>query len=187
MRHDLEAGDKGVLQQSDILRHRHFVQGSVHPVADAHVVFEGFDVNVRGPLADGLTENLIDEAHDGRLFIVLQHGDLLTQGIGFVMAVAAINEVFKTFRAHPVTLPQGLDDAAAGGQPPGDILIHHLADGLTGLEIEGIAGQDFNLIFPRLSRQEAMPQGKTGRHPGVEFLAGRHWGLFREGHAEGFG
>ena len=62
--HDLDAGDDGQRQVPG--RGRHFVKRAVHAVTNLELVFEGLEVNVAGPVLDGLVHDQIDKADNGR-------------------------------------------------------------------------------------------------------------------------
>src|SRR5690606_35275566 len=65
LRHDLEARTDAV---GDALRRTpDLAQDAVLAEADAVDLLVGFDVDVRGPRLDGVHEDAVDEAHDGRV------------------------------------------------------------------------------------------------------------------------
>ena len=51
----------------------HFLEHAVGAEAHAIGLFVGFEVDVRRALADGVQHQLVDEAHDGRVFDVVAH------------------------------------------------------------------------------------------------------------------
>jgi hypothetical protein len=51
---NLDARNDGRLEALDLRRHRHFLQHAVDAVADAELVLERFEVNVRGAQFDGV-------------------------------------------------------------------------------------------------------------------------------------
>jgi len=65
LRHDLDAGDHGGLDVPG--RGHDVVEDPVDAVADPHPALLGLDVDVAGALADGLEDDLVDEADDRRL------------------------------------------------------------------------------------------------------------------------
>jgi hypothetical protein len=54
-------------QRERLGRRRHFVEGTVNPVANLELVLERLEVDVARLVADGLPHDQIDEADDGRL------------------------------------------------------------------------------------------------------------------------
>ena len=70
VRHDFEARDDGALQHAQLRRHGDFVQNAVDAVANAQIVLERLDVNVRGALVDRFADDLVDELDDAGLRIV---------------------------------------------------------------------------------------------------------------------
>ncbi len=93
-RHDLDARCHRRLQAAR--RRLHLVENAVIAIADAQLVFEGIDVNIRSPALDGLRDQLVDEADQRRfagqvaetLGVILDRGrgtDILDGGVGMTV------------------------------------------------------------------------------------------------------
>ena len=75
---NLDARHDGRLEALDLRRHRHVLQHAVNAVADAELVLERLEVDVRGPQLDRVPQDLVDEADDrGVLGRAVQVGVLL--------------------------------------------------------------------------------------------------------------
>ena len=90
-------------KQAQLRRHRDLVQDAVDAVADAQVVFERLDVNVRRALGDGLADDLVDELHDGRLGIVGVEVRRLTRGR------PAVSETLFWISSSKVSAPDAVE------------------------------------------------------------------------------
>ncbi len=64
---DLDARNDRRLEALDLRGHRHFLQQAVDAVADAQLVLERLDVNVRRAQRNRVAEHLVDEADDRRV------------------------------------------------------------------------------------------------------------------------
>ncbi len=69
MAQNLDARNDGRLKLFQLRRHGHFLQLAVNAVADAEFVLERFEMDVGGAQLDGVLQNLVDEADDGRLVL----------------------------------------------------------------------------------------------------------------------
>jgi len=107
-RHDLDARD-------DEWRHRalglqHFAQDAVHAEADHEPVLVGLDVDVGGVFLDGLREQRVDQADDGRLVLAFQQvrrlGNVLRQVGEIGLLLEPAHGVHCGARARLVGLPQ---------------------------------------------------------------------------------
>ena len=67
--HDFEACDDLHGQLDG--RQRNFLQHAVQAGANAEYLLIGLEVDVRSPFLDGIEEDFVDEAHDGRVFDVV--------------------------------------------------------------------------------------------------------------------
>ncbi len=70
VRHDFEARDDRRLQQTQLRRHRDFMQDAIDAITNAQIVLQRLDVNVRRAFHDRFANDLVDELHDRRFRIV---------------------------------------------------------------------------------------------------------------------
>jgi len=68
MAENLDAGNDGGLKPLELGRDRDFLEHAIDPVANAKLMFEGFEMDIRRPQFDGVAQHLVDEADDGRIF-----------------------------------------------------------------------------------------------------------------------
>ena len=85
---NLDARDNRGLETLDLRGHRHFLQQTVDAVADAQLVLERLDVNVRRAQRKRVAEDLVDEADDARVL-----GGLVEVAV----VLAVVREDLETF------------------------------------------------------------------------------------------
>ena len=94
-RHDLDARDDERRQGAVGLQH--LAQHAVHAEAHHQARLEGFDVDVRGILADRLGEQGVDQADDGRIVLVLDQILRLGQGFGHAVEIQILADALHRF------------------------------------------------------------------------------------------
>ena len=70
VRHHFQARDDGCLQHAQLRRNRDLMQNPIDPIADAQIVFERLDMNIRRTLHYGFADNLIHELHHRRFRVI---------------------------------------------------------------------------------------------------------------------
>ena len=94
--HDLQTRGHG---RGQMLRWwRHFVEGPIDAVADLELVFEGFEVDVRGPILHSLHQDQVDELHYGDVVDRVVQGNRQTLGAFLLLGRLDV---------HPQFLEQG--------------------------------------------------------------------------------
>ena len=157
VREDLDAADDRGLEPVHLRRHGGFLQHAVDPVADRDLVLVGFDVDVRGPLADRLDDDLVDELDDARLLRHLEQvlaafdrGAAPGEVVGpdhLVQGVAAEAEVGLDQLLDVVPRRQHRLDVEPGAEP----------QVVEDIEVEGVAGGDVEDAVLARDRDEALP------------------------------
>ena len=165
MRHDLDAGNQGGLEQLDPRRHRNVSQHPVDPVPHLEIILERLNVDIRRPLLQGFTNDLVDELdHRGLGVIRVQDRRLLLQIAGRWQIPAALQNLVEGFRPHAVTAAQTVQHRPPGSQHPAGLPLPKSRQGLAAQMIKRIETQDGQgLALPRRDRQEPMPERDPGR------------------------
>src|ERR1017187_4745595 len=153
--------DRG-LKALELRGNGNVLQHAVNPVADAEFVFEGFEVNVRRAQLDGIFQNLVDEADDGRFIL----GGLVQIGVLGIF----INDL-KTFFLVEYADGIGADaeaffnfalDRFAGGQNRLQVQAGHGLQRFESLRGEEAAGGDFDGAGDSLARKGFLLQQNAG-------------------------
>ena len=118
MRHDFEARNDGALQHAQLRRHGHLVQDAVDAVADAQIVFQRLDVDIRGALVDRFADDLVDEFNHARLRVVIGDVLRLLALLAAVVGARGLQDLLEGFRAHAVERLDGADELPARDDDP---------------------------------------------------------------------
>ena len=167
VRKDFDTRDNGGLKALERRRHGDFLQVAVNAVADAELVLEGFEVNVRCAQLDGVTQHLVHEADDARV-------------LGGTVEVVVRDAFLHDFEARLLV------ERADGVRADAEMLLHLALDGLAGREdrrereaghgLEGVealrgeeaAGGDFHRAVGAAEREQMLleqhARGKQGEH-----------------------
>ena len=107
-RHDLQACDHRALQGFDVLRHCDIQQHTVHPVANAQIFRQRLDMDIRGPLVEGLPDNLVHELdHAGLLVLVLvDYAGLVLLLKIVIVEIPALQNLLERVGSNPVETAQ---------------------------------------------------------------------------------
>ncbi len=113
---NLDPGNNRRLEPLDLRRHRHVLQHAVNPVANAELLLERLQMDVRSPQLDRIPQHLVDEADDGRLLRGgVQVGVLLVALIHHHEGRFLVQRA-QRIRAHPQPLFHFPLDGFTGGQ-----------------------------------------------------------------------
>ena len=77
---------------------RHFVEGPIDAVADLELLFEGFEMNVRGPILHSLHQDQVNELHYGNVVDRVVQGN--GQALGSFLLLGRLD-------VHPQFFEQG--------------------------------------------------------------------------------
>ncbi len=142
-------------------RWRHFVEGSIHAIADFEILFERLEVDVRSLFLDRLIENEVDVADDGG-------GVCLGFGVGGVeilggsvkLAEDVIHRASFTSVAlvdlgfHEIVGSDDDDDFAAEGEP----------EVLDGLRVQGIYEGQVKALAVEVDGKGTVEAGSSRRN-----------------------
>ncbi len=164
-------------------RHGDLVQDAVDAVADAQIVLERLDVDVRRPLVDRFANDLVDEFDDARLGVI--GSDVLRLLALFAIVGAGRSEdLLEGLRADAVNRLDRADELAARDDDPLDLAPGQLllrqppGDG-----IEDVVGRELGGGLGCLERQDLVLEDKAAREHAqrrpihLAYLNRGHWRL----------
>jgi hypothetical protein len=162
MAQNFDARHDGRLEALELRGHGHVLQHAVNAVADAELVLERFEMNVRRAQLDGVLQNLVDEADD-RGFVL---GGLVEVGVLGII-VNDLESFFLVERADRVRADaEALFDFAldgfAGGQHRLEVQAGHGFQRIEALGGEEAAGGDLDGAVEALERQQFLLQQDAG-------------------------
>ena len=168
VRHDLDAGNDR--QREVDGRRGHFVEGTIDAIADFEILFEGFEVDVRGLFLDCLVEDKVHVADD-------------RGGVGFGLEVCGVDgiaselqlaeDILHRLAFAAVTIIDFLFDEVVWRDQQMDFAAEGEAEVFEGLRVEWIDQHDGEAGFIELDGQGTVEAGGAGRHQGEQGLWGR--------------
>ena len=131
------------------------MQHAVDAVTHAQVVGQRFDMDIRGALAQGFADHLIDEFFDRSLLrlVLVEHVDLFAAAeVDVLFHAAPLEQLFESFRTDAINLPQRGKNSLAGVDLVAHVLRHGLGHSLAGEQIERIVGEQRDRLVVRFDR-----------------------------------
>jgi hypothetical protein len=130
---------------------------------------------------------LIHEVEDGGFFVgFVEDVDLLFEVV-VVNVTATFEELLEVFGTDAVALVEGFEDAVATGELPVDALAEFVTDGLAGVEVEGVVGEQGSLKAGDVEGVDAVAEGEAGGEAVVEAFLGFDGGFAVEGEVDAVG
>jgi hypothetical protein len=134
------------------------IQHTVDAIADHDVLLARLDVDVAGPLFDGVEHQRVDPADDGRLVVDVEDVHQLLGRAHLVLALALAQSA-RVLPA-PVHLVDGVQDLAAGDQQGDKVAAHHAAQVVQPAHVERVGGGHRDGGSLLLDRQQTVLLGE---------------------------
>ena len=116
-------------------------------VADAQIVFQRLDVDIGRAFIERGAHDLVDEADDGGLgIVVVEDVDFLLHVEGGVVGIAALENGVEGFRADTVAGTESRQNRAPRGHAPCHGLLDFLRDDLPRGEVERVVGEQVEIV-----------------------------------------
>jgi hypothetical protein len=124
---------------------------------------------------------LVHEVEHGGFFVgFVQDVDFLFEVV-VVDVAATFEKLLEVFGTDAVTLVEGFEDAVAAGDLPVDAFAEFVADGLAGVEVEGVVGEEGGLEAGDVEGVDAVAEGEAWGEAVVEAFLGFDGGFAVEG------
>jgi hypothetical protein len=124
---------------------------------------------------------LVHEVEYGGFFVgFVEDVDLLFEVV-VVDVAATFEELLEVFGTDAVTLVEGFEDAVAAGDLPVDAFAEFVADGLAGVEVEGVVSEEGGFDAGDVEGVDAVAEGEAWGEAVVEAFLGFDGGFAVEG------
>jgi hypothetical protein len=124
---------------------------------------------------------LVHEVEHGGFFVgFVEDVDLLFEVV-VVDVAATFEKLLEVFGADAVTLVEGFEDAVAAGDLPVNAFAEFVADGLAGVEVEGVVSEEGGFDAGDVERVDAVAEGEAWGEAVVEAFLGFDGGFAVEG------